>query len=198
MGALRDGAEDGALPERVRTFYEAAAVAGGRGPPRADRLEAMLTADGHPAPVTAWDWRYYDDALRRTEYGVDQDRISEYFPLDPTMEGMFAITGDVLGLEYRVVPEARAWHDVRLYEIRDRASGDLLAHFYADLFPREGKFGHAAAFPIVVGHRGADGKYVAPVSGIVANFTPPSGDAPSLLRTAKSRRSSTSSATSST
>jgi thimet oligopeptidase len=171
-------------PERVRTFYEELLPSLADTVRRElDRLEAMLTADGHAAPVTAWDWRYYDDALRRNEYGVDQDRISEYFPLDPTMDGMFAITGDVLGLEYRVVPEARAWHDsVRLYEIRDRASGDLLAHFYADLFPREGKFGHAAAFPIVVGHRRADGKYVAPVSAIVANFTPPSGDTPSLLR----------------
>ena len=64
----------------------------------------------------------------------------------------------------------------------DKATGRPLAHFYADLFPREGKFGHAAAWPLVVGHRAADGEYVAPVSAIVANFTPPSGDRPSLLR----------------
>ena len=93
-----------------------------------------------------------------TEYGVDQNLISEYFPLDPVMDGMFAITGEVLGLDYRVVENARAWHEsVRLYEIRDRSSGAPIAHFYADLFPREGKFGHAAAFPMVVGHRAADG-----------------------------------------
>jgi len=89
----------------------------------------------------------------------------------------------VFGLEYRRMDETHAWHDsVRLYEIRDRSSGDLLAHFYTDLFPRDGKFGHAAAFPLVIGHRDADGDYVAPVSAIVANFTPPSGDTPSLLR----------------
>jgi thimet oligopeptidase len=171
-------------PERVRTFYEELL------PSLAetvrlelDRLEGLLAADGHDGPITAWDWRYYDDALRRSEYGVDQDRISEYFPLDPTVEGMFAITGDVFGLEYRVVPEANGWHEsVRLYEILDAATGTHIAHFYADLFPRDGKFGHAAAFPLVIGHRGADGDYVAPVSAIVASFTPPSGDTPSLLR----------------
>jgi thimet oligopeptidase len=142
-------------PERVRTFYEellpslGATVQG-----ELDRLEGLLTADGQDGPITAWDWRYYDDVLRRTEYGVDQDAVSEYLPLDPTMEGMFSITGEVFGLEYRVLPEAHAWHEsVRLYEILDKA-----------------------------GHRGADGEYVAPVSVIVANFTPPSGARPSLLR----------------
>ena len=71
-------------PERVRTFYEellpslAGTVRG-----ELDRLEGLLAADGHEGPITAWDWRYYDDALRRTEYGVDQDRISEYFAARP-------------------------------------------------------------------------------------------------------------------
>ena len=85
--------------------------------------------------------------------------------------------------EVREVDDAHAWHpDVKLYEIRDKASGELLAHFYADLHPRYGKYYHAAAFPIVIGHRRADGSYATPVSAIVANMTPPSVDRPSLLR----------------
>jgi thimet oligopeptidase len=171
-------------PERVRDFYEELLPSlGGTVRSELERLEGLMSADGHDGPITAWDWRYYDDALRRTEYGVDQDAVSEYFALDATMDGMFAITGEVLGLEYRVVPETKAWHEsVRLYEIRDSSTGRHIAHFYADLFPRDGKFGHAAAFPLVIGHLRADGEYVAPVSAIVANFTPPSGDTPSLLR----------------
>jgi thimet oligopeptidase len=171
-------------PERVVDFYEELV------PPLAgqvrrelDRLAERLHGDGHEGPITAWDWRYYDDALRRGDYGVDQNAISEYFPLERVIEGMFEITGEVLGLEYGSVEEASAWHDsVRLYEIRDTASQTLLAHFYADLHPRDGKFGHAAAFPLVVGHRAGDGSWVSPVSAIVANFTPPSGDRPALLK----------------
>jgi Zn-dependent oligopeptidase len=171
-------------PERVRSFYEELLPSlAGTVRRELDVLARRMEADDHSGPVTAWDWRYYDDTLRREEYGIDQNLVSEYFPLDPVMEGMFEITGEVLGLSYRVVPETNAWHDsVRLYEISDRASGRPLGHFYADFFPREGKFGHAAAFPLVIGHRDATGEYVAPVSAIVANFTPPSADGPSLLK----------------
>ena len=174
-------------PERVREFYtELLPALGEKVRAEIHRLGERLSADGHDGPITAWDWRYYDDQLRRTEYGVDQDQLSEYFSLERVMEGMFALTGDVLGLDYRQVDDSKAWDDsVRLYEILDRASGRRLAHFYADLFPREGKFGHAAAFPLVIGHRAADGSYVAPVTAIVANMTPPSADRPSLLKHAE-------------
>lgn len=171
-------------PERVRDFY-AGLLPSVRAKVSAE-LEALahrLHADGHGGPVQPWDWRYYDEALRRSDFGVDQNLVAEYFPLEDVMEGMFAITGEVLGLDYRVVEEVRGWHEsVRLYEIRDRDGGEVIAHFYVDLHPRDGKFSHAAAFPLVVGHRAADGTYVAPVSAILANFTPPSADRPALLK----------------
>lgn len=173
-----------AHPERVAALYdelvpplEAAAQR------ELDALGRRLREDGHEGPLQLWDWAYYDNQQSLAEYGVDHNEIAEYLALDDVIDGMFGVTGDVFGLTYEEVPDARAWHpSVRLYAIRDRASGELLAHFYADLFPRDGKYGHAAAFPLVIGHQGSDGRYVRPVSAIVANFTPPAGDRPSLLR----------------
>ena len=171
-------------PERVREFYATLLPSlGSRVSADLEGLRAGLAGDGNDGPIAAWDWRYYDETMRRTEYGVDQDLVSEYFPLEQVIDGMFALTGEVLGLTYRAVQDARAWHpEVRLYEILDRSTGQSIAHFYADLHPREGKFNHAAAYPLVIGHRAADGSYVAPVSAILANFTPPSADRPALLR----------------
>ena len=170
-------------PERVRDFYdELLPRIEGQVRGELDVMAERMPADGHGGPISAWDWRYYDESMRRSDYGVDQNKVSEYFELDPVMQGMFDITGEVFGVEYRQVGETRAWHEsVRLYEIADRASGRTIAHFYADLFPRDGKFGHAAAFPLVLARRSSDGDYVTPVSAIVANFTPPSGDRPALL-----------------
>jgi len=152
----------------------------------ADELAAMraaLLAEIGDDLVQPWDFRYLDARLRRTTYGVDSSVVSEYFPLEQVMDGLLDLTNEVFGLSVRRIEDTRAWHpDVRLYEISDRETGDPQAYAYADLFPREGKFSHAAAFPLVVAHRDPDGRRVTPISAIVANFTPPSGDRPALLR----------------
>ena len=170
-------------PARVRDFYETLLPSlDGKVREELETLRTRLEADGHDGPIMAWDWRYYDEALRRADYGVDQNEISEYLPLERVMAGMFELTGEVFGLDYRQVADPMVWDaSVQLYEILDRASGQHIAHFYSDLHPREGKFSHAAAFPLVIGHRAVDGSYVAPVSAILANFTPPSADRPALL-----------------
>jgi oligopeptidase A len=171
-------------PEAVAEFY-------GRLLPRLtavrdrelDALTDRFHADGHEGRLTAWDWAYYDEQMRRSDYGVDASLVAEYLPMEACVEGMFALTAEVFGLEYRRLPETNTWHEtVEHYEIRNRASGEVIAQFFADWFPREGKFGHAAAFPLIIGHRRADGGYERPVSAILANFTPPSGDRPALIQ----------------
>ncbi len=148
-----------------------------------EEMRLMLVADtGDPAAVLQqWDWRYYHTKLRRQRHGVDPNEVAEYFPLESVIEGLLSITGDVFGLEYRPIT-SETWHDdVRTFEVRDRSDSRLIGHVHMDLFPREGKFSHAAAFPLVPGRSRADG-YQRPVSAIVANFTKPSGNRPSLLQ----------------
>ncbi len=170
-------------PRRVRQFYADLVPSLEKAARREiEELRAIAAADGVPAPLQPWDWLYYDARQSREQYGVDKQAVSQYLPLDGVIEGLFALTGEVFGLDYREVEDAKAWHpSVRAYEILDRSSGELLARFYTDLFPRDGKYGHAAAFPLVIAHERADGAREVPVSAIVANFTPPSADAPSLL-----------------
>jgi thimet oligopeptidase len=171
-------------PERVAAFYdELVPPIRDQAAREAETLATRMAGDAPGERLETWDWLYYDMQQQREEHGIDADAIAEYLPLDHVWNGLFEITGEVLGLEYRRVDDARAWHpDVTLYEIRDRSGEDVIAYFYADLFPREGKYTHAAAFPLVMGHRRADGTYEPPVNAIVANLTPPAGDRPSLLR----------------
>lgn len=146
-------------------------------------LQELADADLANDPIRSWDWMYYHSQQRRRDFGINQNEVAQYFPLETVVDGMFEITGEVFGLEYREVPEPRAWHeDVKLYEIRNPGEDRPIAYFYADLFPREGKFGHAACFSIRGGMRTEDGSYRAPVSAVVANFTKPGPGSPSLLK----------------
>jgi thimet oligopeptidase len=171
-------------PESVFEFYEGLIEPlTAKGSEESETLSQLLLRDGHNDHLRGWDFRFYDTKLRREEYGVDLNEVAEYFPLEQVVDGMFAITGEVFGLSYQRVDPTNAWHeDVALYEVYDQDSGEQIAHFFADLFPRDGKYTHAAAFPLVTGHRLPDGTYEQPVSAIVANFTKPTGEKPSLLQ----------------
>ncbi len=169
-------------PERVHAFYDdlrAPLTEAARD--EIDRMRDLLAADTGEEVLQVYDWRYYDTQLRKRDYGVDQSEVAAYFPLARVLDGILDITGEAFDLDYvRVKPPV--WHpDVSTYEIRDRPTGERIGHFHMDLYPREGKYSHAAAFPLVPGRRREDGSYQQPVSAIVANFTKPTDTRPSLL-----------------
>jgi thimet oligopeptidase len=146
-------------------------------------MAALLKAEAGDDTVQVWDWRYFDTQQRKTDYGVDPFEVAAYFPLDNVLSGMFDLVQETFGLTFHEEDASEAWHpDVRLFSIADAASGEQLAHFYLDLFPREGKFGHAAEFPLILSRRLEDGSYQNPVCAMVANFTKPTKSAPSLLQ----------------
>jgi len=157
-------------------------------PKRLRDMEALLAAKrehtGNPdATLNIWDWRFYHNRLLKTKYAVDDFEVAKYFPLEAVLQGMFDVYETIMGVRFEPVEPARGWHpDVKLFRLRDAASGQELAYFFMDLFPRPNKYGHAAAFTLSGGRRLPDGSYQKPVSAIVANFTKPTPEQPSLLR----------------
>jgi thimet oligopeptidase len=138
------------------------------------------TGDG---PLEIWDWWYYTNRLLKTEYAVDDFEVAKYFPLEACIEGLFLVTQELLGIRYKPAPDAQKWHeDVQAFDICDGDSDEPFARFYMDLYPRPNKFGHAAAFTLRGGRALPEAGYQQPVSAIVANFTKPTPETPSLLR----------------
>lgn len=126
------------------------------------------------------DVAYLSNQLKKRKYGVDDDLIREYFPIDHVRDEMFSLFGDLLGVSFERLPW-KLWHkDVELYAIRNRESGERIAYFAFDLYPREGKFGHAAVFNAVSGHATGEG-FVPPFAALVTNFPKPSRNRSSLL-----------------
>jgi thimet oligopeptidase len=81
----------------------------------------------------------------------------------------------MFGIEYRRLSDAPVWHsDVSAWEVveQDRTLG----RFFLDLFPREGKYKHAAQFTLASGVR----EGALPEGALVCNFHRP-GAEPALL-----------------
>lgn len=132
--------------------------------------------------LDSWDGTYLAYQLQKRDFNLDDEKIREYFPADLVVDGMFKIYSRLLGVDYKEIVGAKTWASgVKLYEIQDRKSKKTIGYFFADFFPRPGKYGHAAAFPLIAGRKLADGSYAKPVASIVANFTAPADGKPSLL-----------------
>lgn len=130
----------------------------------------------------SWESGYWSNKFRKENLELDSEKIKEYFPSQVVIDGMLDLFGGVFGITFEPV-NIPVWHpDVKAFKIKDKASGELVAYFYMDLYPREGKYKHAACFGLVEGEEKQDGTYQIPFVAIVANLNKPSGDTPSLLK----------------
>lgn len=139
----------------------------------------------------AWDSTFYDNLLLEKEYKVDHQKISEYFPLDQTIQKMFGFYETLFDVKFVKVENTdldTVWHeDVRKFAVYQNIKfGEPKLEFKGwilfDLHPREGKYTHAAHFGLKAGYEKADGTRVTPFSALVCNFTKPTKTKPSLLK----------------
>ncbi|RMF74391.1 MAG: hypothetical protein D6744_14540 [Planctomycetota bacterium] len=140
------------------------------------------------ATLYPWDYSYYKNYLKQHKYAVDTQKVKEYFPLERVIDGLFSITQSLYGLEYRDVTAQAAdkgvelWHeDVQLFEVLDKASGEVIGMFAIDLFPRENKYSHAAQWGMRQRKTFMDGRTQKPFAVLVCNFPKPTPERPSLM-----------------
>ena len=96
---------------------------------------------GQNITIEPWDYRYYQEKVRKARFDLSQDEIKPYFALDNMVEAMFWSAGQLYDLGFKentgTVP---VFHpDVRTFEVTDKRSGEVVGLFYLDNFAREGK-----------------------------------------------------------
>ncbi|MFT5533108.1 MAG: thimet oligopeptidase [Burkholderiaceae bacterium] len=117
--------------------------------------------------IDRWDAGYWQQKLKKARYNVDQNALRAYFPTPAALAWIMDISSRLYGISFTRV-EVPVWHaDVQYYDVFDTKSAQRIGGIYLDPFPREGKYGHAAAF----GVRGVSTlAQRTPVSVLLTNF----------------------------
>ena len=143
-------------------------------------IQKEIEAQGGDFQVAPYDWRYYQEKIRKAKYALNEEEIKPYFSLAAVRQGAFETATKLFGLSFVALSNVPTYHEeVEVYEVKD-GDGKHLGLLYADFFPRESKRGGAWMTSYRSQHTKA-GERVAPVISIVCNFTKPVGDAPALL-----------------
>ncbi|KCZ83832.1 peptidase family M3 [Hyphomonas jannaschiana VP2] len=119
--------------------------------------------------VSDWSRTYLSELIRKSDYELDSQEVRKYFAFNDVRDGIFTLVQDLFDVEIKPWDGAPVWQEsVSAHEMYQ--DGKLIGRFFLDMHPRDGKFKHAAAFPIRFGPT-SDG---VPVAALMCNF--PAGD----------------------
>ena len=148
-------------------------------------LQAMIDreqkAKGEPTfQLEPWDWFYYTEKIRKEKYDLSDEETKPYFSAKNVTDGMFYVANRLYGLEFSERSDIPLYHpDVKTWEVkRDNKHVGILM---IDYHPRASKRGGAWCSGMRQQRLDEKGNFVTPLVSMVTNFTPPSGDTPSLL-----------------
>ena len=145
-------------------------------------MQAIADAQEANIKIAPWDYRYYAEKVRKDKYSLDSDEVKQYLQLDKLREAMFYVAGRLFNFDFTPVPEGSVsvFHeDVKVWEVKDKTSGEHIGLWYLDPFGRKGKRSGAWA-TTYRSHTTFDGKKTV-LSSNNSNFVKGSEGQPTLI-----------------
>lgn len=145
-------------------------------------MQALADREGADFKIAPWDYYYYSEKVRQDKYDLDENEVRQYFPLDSVRNGIFTMARRLYGIEFTEMPDAPKYYpEVTVYDVTDAESGEHIAVFMTDYFPRASKRQGAWMSEFKGSWQNEDGTSSRPIIYNVGNFSRPSGDTPALL-----------------
>ena len=113
-----------------------------------------------------WDIKYYIRIYEEQASKLNKEELKKFFPLERTITNVFNIYQQLLSYTFEKTNEYdnTLWDpSVHVYKVYEQSN--IIGYFYLDLFPRDGKFGHAAVFPFIT-----KSSITLPVAVMACNF----------------------------
>ena len=119
-----------------------AAVANAKG--EAAQIQDAIKASGGDFELAPWDWEYYAEKVRASNYDFDPEAVKPYFELNRVLnDGVFFALNRFYGVSFRERTDLPVYHpDVRVFDVID-SDDSQLGLFYVDYFARPSKRGGA-------------------------------------------------------
>ena len=101
-------------------------------------MQAIIDAEKGGFKLQPWDYRYYQEKVRKAKYDLDLNEVKPYLQLEKLREGMFWASGQLYGFEFKQISGVPVYHeDIRVWEVT--RAGKLVGLWYFDPYAREGK-----------------------------------------------------------
>jgi peptidyl-dipeptidase Dcp len=145
-------------------------------------MEKIAKRDGLKPPFEPWDYLYYAEKVRKAKYDLDEAELKPYFELNNMIAASQFMAEKLYGLTFtEITGQVPVFEpQVRVWEVKDKASGAHVGLFYGDYFARKGKRSGAWA----QGYRGHEtftGKTRTPITSNNNNFVKAAPGEPVLI-----------------
>jgi peptidyl-dipeptidase Dcp len=109
-------------------------------------IQKAIDAEGGKFKVSAADWAYYTEKVRKQKFDLDAEQLRPYFEMDNVLRnGVFYAANQLYGLSFKERKDLPVYlPDIRVFEVFN-ADGSHLALFLVDYYARSNKRGGAWA-----------------------------------------------------
>ena len=146
-------------------------------------MQALAEANGKDITIKPWDYRYYAEKVRKQKYDLESDEVKQYLQLDKLTQALFFTADKLFGYEFKPVPKGTVpvYHeDVKVWEVTDKDTGELVGLWYLDPYARSGKRSGAWASQYR-SHSEMEGKKETVLASNNSNFLKPAPGEPALV-----------------
>ena len=86
----------------------------------AKELQDMIQKEGKNFKLQPWDWRYYAEKVKKNKYGLDENELRQYFPLENVREGAFYTANKLYGITFTQRTDLPVPHpDALAFEVKE-------------------------------------------------------------------------------
>jgi peptidyl-dipeptidase Dcp len=106
-----------------------------------EEMQAVANSEGSRLSIEPWDYLYYSEKVRKAKYDLDQNDVKPYLALENMVAAMIWSAERRFGISFKeITGTVPVFHpDIRVWEVRDAATGNSRGLFYLDNFARPGK-----------------------------------------------------------